>query len=286
MSDSNSTSAGFSVSFNLDAGNSVPHSPELLSFHAGEAMPLNASTSLWLSQVSGESAPIPNFLVDALSSCVPFMTLEQHVQRLLPNYRGQLDANTLRGALQGLVTAGLFESSAAYCQRFNEQMNRPACTVTPTRVFIVTCDRSPAVERILASVLANANLEVHEALFVLDDSRDVGHAQRNREIVLASAVGSPIPLHYFGQTEKQQYLERVLESESDLAPSIDYLLDRNNWPGRKTYGLARNWALLLSAGRRCLMVDDDALCVNRFLTGDRPGHPFWSPTIDVGQLEQ
>jgi len=54
--------------------------------------------------------------------------------------------------------AGLMTSAADVCQRL--QQPTPASKLAPTRVFIITCDRPTAVQRLLQSMVMGGNLSL------------------------------------------------------------------------------------------------------------------------------
>ncbi|MEM1113181.1 MAG: hypothetical protein AAGI11_14815 [Pseudomonadota bacterium] len=238
---------------------------ELVAVHEGEALPLNASTSLWLSRRNGKSFPLANHLIEPLRSCSTLRSVDDHIQSLLPRLQGQADAASLQAIFRSLGDAGLLTYGAHITERFAAQTDVSPEELAPTRVFILTCDRSSALERLLRSIEKGADLSWHEALIVLDDSRDESHARRNRDALRAVQPLVDVPVHYVGQGQKRAYLDALAARHPHLEPGLSYLLDREHWPGQRTYGLARNWALVLSCGRRCIMLDDDSLCEGYYL---------------------
>ena len=195
----------------------------------------------------------------ALRSCESFRTLAGHADHLaatIPELAGQ--QQEVVGVLEMVRDAGLLQSADAVCKRLcPEQI--PAPELAPSRVFIITCDRPEAVERLLHS-MRTADLARHEQLVLVDDSRDAGNAATNRAAVQRFNRGSPLAMQYFGVEAQSRLLERLLAELPGQEPGIRFLIDRQRWAGEKSYGLARTLCLLLSVGRRALVMDDDVLC--------------------------
>ena len=120
----------------------------------------------------------------ALHSCRTFRTLQGHADLLattIPQLAGQ-QADVLN-VLEMVRDNGLLTSAESVCERLCPPGTPAAANLPPTRVFIVTCDRPPAVQRLLESMLHAGNLSRHEHLFLVDDSRDSQNAVQNREAV-------------------------------------------------------------------------------------------------------
>ena len=127
-------------------------------------------------------------------------------------------------------------------------------------MFIITCDRPAAVERLLESMLAACTLTHHDQLFLIDDSRDSGNALRNQQLVAKFNCDSAKAMHYVGATAASQLLAQLLIALPEQEQGLRFLLDRQRWAGQPSYGLSRNLALLLSVGYRALVLDDDIVC--------------------------
>ncbi|MDX1734587.1 MAG: hypothetical protein R3228_09470, partial [Halioglobus sp.] len=67
-------------------------------------------------------------------------------------------------------------------------------------------------------------------------------------------------IRYFGDDDRQQLRQQLAQQLPGCADSLDFLLDRGQWPGQDTYGMSRTLCLLLSVGCRAIVMDDDVLC--------------------------
>lgn len=199
-------------------------------------------------------------VAQAMRSCRVYRSIEEHVEVLtttIPQLAGQHD--DVRSVLQMVEDAGLLVSAESACERLNAEVEAPL-DLPPTRVFIITCDRPQAVERLLESMLHAGNLTRHEELFLIDDSRDPANSQKNRELAENFNFTCPRNMHYVGATEQKLFMDKLIAELPDQEAGIRFLIDRGRWGEQKTYGLARNLCLLLSIDRRAIVLDDDVIC--------------------------
>ncbi|MEP5568793.1 MAG: hypothetical protein ABJN62_13215 [Halioglobus sp.] len=199
-------------------------------------------------------------VAQSMELCRKFRTLEQHADVLalsVPELAGQ-QADILN-VLGMLKDAGLLVTADSVCERLNAEVAAPV-DLPPTRVFIITCDRPTAVERLLESMLRTGNLSRHEALFLIDDSRDSANADQNRDAVERFNLTSPRDMHYFGADEARHFMDALVTEQPEQEDAIRFLIDREKWTDHKTYGVARNLSLLLSVDCRAIVMDDDVIC--------------------------
>jgi hypothetical protein len=197
----------------------------------------------------------------ALSSCRTFRTLQGHADHLaatIPQLAGQ-QADVLK-VLQTVTDNGLMNRAESVCERLCPADTPPATDLPPTRIFIITCDRPAEVQRLLESMLHAGNLTHHEHLFLVDDSREPDNAAQNREAVARFNLTSPRDMYYVGAGEQKKLLDALIAELPGHEPGIRFLIDRERWADKKSYGLARNLCLLLSMGRRAIVMDDDVIC--------------------------
>ncbi len=196
---------------------------------------------------------------NALTHCSNFETLADHTAKLcatIPLLRDQ-QTDVLQ-VLESARDAGILAGSTETAARLN---SAPTDThVPPTRVFIITCDRPAAIERLLDSMLAACDLTRHDQLFLIDDSRHASNAQQNRQLVAKFNRTSTRSMLYFGAEAAASMLSQLVAGLPAQERGLRFLLDRERWADQPTYGLSRNLCLLLSVGYRALVLDDDIVC--------------------------
>lgn len=275
-------SINFSFSFQIDGPSGTadpvpapsPEPPRRTYAYADcEQVILNDQTVVIVSLRGGGKMAVTRDVANALTYCLNFETLAAHAATLcdtIPMLRGQ-HADVL-AILETARQAGILVGADDTAVRL---MAAPAhANVAPTRVFIITCDRPAAIERLLESLLSAGDLARHDRLILIDDSRRDDNIQRNRELVGAFNVRSVKPMQYFGAQAARELLSGLAQALPAEQASLRFLLDRQRWAGQPTYGLARNLALLLSVGCRALVLDDDILCQAVRAPAGQPGIGF------------
>ncbi|MEP1595593.1 MAG: hypothetical protein ABJK20_13490, partial [Halieaceae bacterium] len=244
------------------SGNSPAGSTEeLYAFADCEQINLHNGTILLIHRLSDAQLIVSPEVSASLAHCGVFRTMGEHIEVLcsaIPQLAGQ-EASVAQ-VLHMVRDAGLLTTASATCERICPADVPPAVDMPPTRIFVITCDRPAAVERLQASLLMAGNLTRHEQLVLVDDSRHPNNAAKNRELVEDFNIRSPRDMRYVGPEEQARLVEKLLVGLPDHEEGIRFLLDRNRWAGKQTYGLARTVCLLLSVGKRAIVLDDDIVC--------------------------
>ena len=232
----------------------------LYAFTECEIVPMFNGAAMLMDKFSDAQVLVGAPVAHAMQLCRKFRTLQNHAELLassVPELAGQ-QADVMN-VLNMLKDAGLLMTADSVCERLNAQVAAPV-DLPSTRVFIITCDRPTAVERLLESMLRTGNLTRHESLFLIDDSRDQANAGQNRDAVERFNLTSPRDMHYFGADEAREFMDALIAEKPHQEDAIRFLIDREKWADHKTYGVARNLSLLLSVGCRAIVMDDDVIC--------------------------
>ncbi|MEZ5568334.1 MAG: hypothetical protein R3E54_08365 [Halioglobus sp.] len=263
-------SSNYNISYSFSIGGTQSEEPPpaapLYAFGDCRECNLGNGAVLLVNRARSAQAVVSRDVAIALDHCREFRSLQAHAEYLtayMPELGG--DVAAVRSVLEHVRDSGLLEAAADYAGLLTtggatHQAADVTRTAPPSRVFIITCDRPQAVARLLESMLANAELGRHEALCLVDDSRDSANAERNRELVADFNLKSARDMRYFGLTERAAFIAALSEQLPQHIPALRFLLDRAHWEGHKTYGMSRTLCLLLSVGRRALVMDDDVLC--------------------------
>ncbi len=218
-------------------------------------------------------------VADALALCGPYRTIGAHTRNIIGQFP-ELAQHTehTEKTLLSLVEAGLFESSAATWQRLTEKPSDTAVGAS-CRLFILTCDRPNALERLLGSLTERAIPSEIGSIWVIDDSRQPKNHTANAKVVADAASNSCVPLTHFGTSLRVDLIENLKVALPGSESAIDWLLSSSSWGEIPTYGVARNLALLLSVGRRALVLDDDTIL-------DAIAPPLSPQTLRIGHANE
>ncbi len=229
----------------------------LVAFADCEIVNINSQMSLVINRQNGNQIVMSPDVCEALKTCTNFKTIADHA-RYLAETRPELEGHESMAvtALEQLNGAGILLHARDIAARFAQE---PTRELPPTRVFINTCDRPAALERLLQSLRQIRQLPQHDNLFVVDDSRDPQNRDVNRELVGSFNRTSAREIHYIGVQEQEALIRGLVTRLPSHEHSIRFLLDAHIWQGFATYGRSRNLCLLFSVGFRTLMMDDDVL---------------------------
>ncbi|MEM8563523.1 MAG: hypothetical protein AAGF57_14885 [Pseudomonadota bacterium] len=232
--------------------------PHLVAFAGCTLTPINHNMTVVINPANGNQTAVAPQVVETIKACSDFNTIEAHA-RALAGSRAELQGKEemIASTLAQLDTAGLLLDARDVCQKLSEEAGTQ---LAPTRVFIITCDRPEGVTRLLESMQAAGSLSQHDALFLIDDSRNPENRALNREAVAQFNLSSTRDMFYVGEEAQTTLIQGLLEGLPEHAEGIRFLLDREQWQGSKTFGRSRTLSLLLSVGYRALVMDDDVLC--------------------------
>lgn len=218
-----------------------------------------AGAVLLLARTTGARLSVTADVAVALQQCTAFRSLQDHARQLVRQFP-QLGGNVadVTRVLQQVRDVGMLLPAARVCAHVNAP-TAASPDLDRTVACIITCDRPAAVERLLESLLRSARLARQKQLILIDDSRDAANCSANAAAVERFNVLSPTSMHYFGPEEQAQLTRDAIARLPGHEAGIRFLLQRDSWQGMPTYGRARNLALLLTAGERCIMLDDDVL---------------------------
>jgi hypothetical protein len=254
------TATGFSHDFSLGGGRAADG--ELFAVSPLTEFHLGGETMLARNALTGRSMALAAEVVNALSYCTTFRTLDEHVAELMAGSDGTPErARAIRSILQSVRDGGLTLSAADLCRDLAPAAGADLRTAPEAPVVaIVTCDRSAALQRLLQSLPQGCDLGSVHRLLIVDDSRAAEHRQRNQELARQAGRQSPCPLDYFGANEARQFIDSLLRQLPRYEQEIRFLADRERWSAFISTGVTRNLAQLLAVGRPLIVFDDDAVC--------------------------
>lgn len=200
--------------------------------------------------------PLP--LVQILSQCGRFRTLDEHAREVARSLQMPPPQTAeVRRSLDQLVGMKLLLSEtdvlARLASRRSEQAPRPI-----EMLFIRTCGRADTLRRLLDSLAARTLPEGLSHCLVLDDSRDAKERAATRAVVseFEDRLGGKLQLI---DVDQRQSLVETIAAEADIETErLLWTLEGDPDDPAPSYGASLNLALLLGAGSRIAIMDDDA----------------------------
>lgn len=220
---------------------------------AWNMLPLTARTCRVHNPLNGRVAELSADQYAVLSACDGCYTLGEHITNVRRKLRvDEQGVPTIANWLSSYVTAGLFVSFDDLIQRLGSGQ----IWVPPPfgGVFIRTCDRPALLQRVLNSAAVTESTARRYSYRILDDSRSPANRAANSR--LASISG--LDCTYYDLSQDSEIFQTLRHTFRQGMEELDWLFGSAH-ASEATYGRPVNIALLMSAGQRVLMLDDDAL---------------------------
>ncbi len=250
----------FSYSYNLGSAPQTQKEEELIAFDDCQEFPLPDQRILIRSKHSGQQIIVTNDVLYSLYLCREFKTMTEHAEHLgreIPELKDEQE--DIRQALTSTRQAGLMLSA-----QHKATSIKPAAISHPCPqglcFCILSCDRTESLSRLLESMAASHQFLAHNLYYVVDDSRQQDNRNSNQSVCKEFSITHGVELRYFGIEEQNNILRQLKKQLPEHARGIDFLLGRyQDNPAIPSYGRTRNWGLLLGAGRKVMLIDDDIL---------------------------
>ena len=198
-------------------------------------------------------------VLQALDLCREFRVLDEHAQRIestVPGLSGK--AESVRRVLEGLMQRKLLVSDDEFIARLKPARGLVA---PPMRaVFIRACDRPERLVFLFASLADNERRHRANRRYVLiDDSTLAANIDEQRDLLREFARTTGCKVSYIGRSESTKLVEKLAKANPGARDAVRALLLRKAHPQAQRFGggRSRNLALLLSAGARLALLDDD-----------------------------
>ncbi len=237
----------------------------------GVVASLSNSECIFQVKRSGETHVMTFQVLQALDQSREFRTLDEHVARILATIPGlAAQREGVARVLDSLVGRGLLVADREFLERVtNASAREPA----PLRaVFIRACDRPDQLAHLLASLTEyERRFRADRHYVLIDDSRSREAADRHRDLLREFARATGCKLTYLGTSERARLIDRLARAVPQAARILPHLLGGGDLDGRFGGGRSWNAALLLSAGARLVLLDDDHRLPLRRFEDTRPG---------------
>jgi hypothetical protein len=221
------------------------------------------SSTHCLFRLTGSGAPHVMTLqvLQALGLCNEFRPLDEHVARIgtsIADLAGQHE--TIRRVIEDLVRRGLLVSDRDFVSRLRSAPRREPAPMRA--VYIRACDRPDRLALLLASLVHyERRFGARRRYVLIDDSVNAANIEAHRDQLgqFGSATGCEV--RHFGHAEATRLVEilsRALPHAREAARAL-LLRGAHTQAHRFGGGRSRNLALLLSAGARLSLLDDDLI---------------------------
>ncbi len=237
----------------------------------GRAASLSNSECIFQARDGGELHVMTHQVLQALDQCREFRTLDEHVARVtsvLPGLGGQAEA--VRHVLSGLAERGVLRTDSQFLDALTRAGDdRPAALAA---VAVRACDRPAQLERLLASLAGHGRRHGrNDPVWILDDSRDDEARSRHQALAREHAGAAGVAVRHLGAAQAAALCERLGRELPQAREQLRHLLLREGDGAGFGGGRGYNLALLLSAGRRLSLLDDDYLLPFHQASVARPG---------------
>ncbi len=241
----------------------------------GVVASLSNSECIFQVRRTGETHVMTFQVLQALDQSREFRSLDEHAARIsatIPGLEAQREG--VRRVLESLVARNLLVSDGDFLARVTTASPRAPAPLRA--VFIRACDRPQQLAQLLASLTDyERQFRASRHYVLLDDSTTRDAANRHRDLLREFARATGCKLTYIGHAERDRIAMRLARAVPRAAAALPALLGNGAPPtgeGRR-FGGGRGWnlALLLSAGARLVLLDDDHRLPLRRLEDARAG---------------
>jgi hypothetical protein len=235
--------------------------PDAPLFASEDGMVASLSSQECIFQIkrSGDTHVMTFQVLRALDQCREFRSLDEHAARIestIAGLSGKRD--DVKRVLESLIQRGLLVSDQAFIERLTRA---PRAALAELRaVFIRVCDRPQQLEHLLATLTDyERRHRAGRRYVVLDDSSLPAHMNEQRDLLREFARATGCKASYVGRAERAKIVEMFTKALPQAKAIAAKLLLREAHPHAQRFGGGRGWnlALLLSAGARLALLDDD-----------------------------
>ena len=195
--------------------------------------------------------------VSILQRCEPMQTAEQHADAILRAEDSAHSRRPLVDIIDRLTDRGLLATESSVTKQFTKS-DRPSQPAPISTLIIRSSGRPRAMKRALESILRHGASGIGiSTCVVIDDSRDQAMRRKIGTLIEAAAERTEIRFVHLGPEHRDRLLALLAARGSLSRQRLDWFVNGQPGTGQR-YGCAINLALLLAAGSRFALLDDDA----------------------------
>jgi hypothetical protein len=252
------------VSFSMKTSGNTDTNADVVAFDSCSVFSLPDATVMLKSHRSGMRVLVPADIFGLMQHCVHYKTITDHLDYLvkldptIAEHRGQLHQ-----VMEDLSAQGLMSSGQRLISELTLKSGSAIDIAAFSGTYIRTCDRPAQLKRLLDSLSQHQKTFGHQHRYiVVDDSRDIGNQQHNQTMCDDYESNGELLIEYYGVQEQADFQNKLALEFPDNAQTIHWLLARPDdlVEGVFTGGRLLNHIILLAAGKRFALFDDDAVC--------------------------
>ncbi len=252
----------YQINYAMPAAASVPKpDPNAPTFASEDGLVASLSSQECVYQVrrTGETHVMTFQVLQAMDQCREFRSLDEHAARIqstIPALASKRD--DVKRVLEGLVQRRLLVSASDFIEHLGAAAPRE---LAPLRaVFIRACDRPEQLAHLIDSLTDyERRFRAGRRYVVIDDSVLAANINEQRDLLREFARTTGCKVNYIGGAERSRIAEKFVKIRPQARSAIESLLLREAQARVQRFGGGRGWnlALLLSAGARLALLDDD-----------------------------
>ncbi|TVS12703.1 MAG: hypothetical protein EA419_03975 [Wenzhouxiangella sp.] len=250
-------SGDFSFSLNMSANQAQPARRCIA--RPFEAHPVG-DEALILAAGDEASVRAPLFYARMLGQLGQFRTVDAHTDAVVQAFGLPAEQRgAVRQALAGLIERDLLRDEQQVLDRL-EAVDKPAPgDDQPIRTLCIrTCDRPRELEQLLTSLRRRCFQSGLERVLVLDDAQDGQAAMRSARVLEQADLPAGIDRFHIDRAARARLTRRMAEAAGSDPEQLAWLIEGDRGDKQPSYGANLNLAVLLTAGERFAMIDDDA----------------------------
>ncbi|HFD11487.1 MAG TPA: hypothetical protein ENJ32_03295 [Crenotrichaceae bacterium] len=252
------------ISFSMKSSSPTSMEADVVAFDQCAAFGLPEATVMLKSHRSGMRVLVPADIFGLLQHCVYYQTIAEHVDFLVtvdPAIAPHKDQ--IQQVLKDLKTQGLMDSGERLIGSLKSAKRTAAQPAGFAGTYIRTCDRPAQLKRLLESLCLNQERYGHQHRYiVVDDSRNAENLQQNQAICAEYITTGRLSTEYYGLQQQSEYVKQLTQAFPEHKKTIHWLLARDDRFDESMFtgGRLLNHIILLAAGQRFALFDDDAAC--------------------------
>ncbi len=235
-----------------------PNAPTFAS-EDGLVASLSSQECVYQVRRTGETHVMTFQVLQAMDQCREFRSLDEHsarIQSVIPALANKRD--DVKRVVEGLVQRRLLVSDSDFIERLCAAAPRAQAPLRA--VFIRACDRPEQLTHLIDSLTEyERRFRAGRRYVVIDDSVLPANINEQRDLLREFARTTGCKVNYIGLSERARIAEKFIKVRPQTRSVVEKLLLRDKHAREQRFGGGRGWnlALLLSAGARLALLDDD-----------------------------